>query len=447
MHATAPSLREDPRGCPVGTRSATAVDHAETGLRRLVTYVGDPFPDLDAAIAADPGWVLPHVMKANALLTMTEHGLARTAAECLAHAEALPASIDRERGHLAATRLCAEGRWDAACRAWDDLLLEHPRDLVALHAAHLFDFYRGDSRNLQRRVTRVMPAWSPSTPLGSHVFGMHAFGLEENNRFDLALEAAHAALSVERRDAWAIHAVAHVHEMRGEHEAGAAWLISREPDWAPDNALAYHNAWHLALFALERGDTDTALAVLDERVAPGAVTAMQRLDVAALLWRLRLMGVDAGDRWRHAAAGWPLDEDETGFYAFNDFHAAMAMAGAGRWEDADAILARVRARGGDTTDLGAMARDVGVPLIEGLIDHARGRHGNAVRKLAAVRDTCHRFGGSHAQRDLVDLTLMDAAARGGQAALAGHLLNERRLAKPDTPLTRFWSARCAPGRP
>lgn len=445
MTSSPGSLREDPRGCPVGTRSATAVDHAETALRRLVTYVGDPFPDLDAAIAADPTWVLPHVMKANGLLTMTEHGLARTAIDCLVQAEALAAPLERERRHLAATRLCAEGRWDAACRAWDDLLADHPRDLVALHAAHLFDFYRGDTRNLQRRVTRVLPAWSVSTPLGSHVFGMHAFGLEENNRFDLALEAAHAALSAEPRDAWAIHAVAHVHEMRGDFEAGAAWLTSREHDWAPDNALAYHNAWHLALFALERGDGPGALKVLDERVAPGAATAMQRLDIAALLWRLRLTGVDVGDRWRHAAAGWPLDGDETGFYAFNDFHAAMAMAGAGRWDDAAAILERVRARGDDTTDLGAMARDVGVPLIEGLIDHARGRHDSAARRLAAVRDTCHRFGGSHAQRDLVDLTLMDAAARGGRPALAWQLLNERRLAKPDTPLTRFWAARCTPG--
>ena len=272
-----------------------------------MSYYGDPIAALDAAIEADPSWSLPWLMKANALLMMTESGYAQLAVDCLARATALAGTAnDRQRAHLAATRLLADGQWAGACSAWERILLDHPQDLVALHSAHIFDFNRGDARNLQRRVTRVLPMWSPNAPLYSYVLGMHAFGFEENNLYRQALESAETALDIEPRDPWAIHAVAHVHEMQGQHEAGTAWLKSNSAVWSPDDALAFHNWWHLALFHLGRCDTVTALELLDERVMPGAATALQRLDVTAMLWRLRLLGVDVGDRWDALARAWPM---------------------------------------------------------------------------------------------------------------------------------------------
>ena len=66
-----------------------------------------------------------------------------------------------------------------------------------------------------------------------------------------------------------------------------------------------------------------------------------------------------------------------------------------------------------------MAAEVGVPLMTGVLDYGRGRYAEAVEALWSVRDVCHRFGGSHAQRDLVDQTLMDAAIRAGQPGSRG----------------------------
>jgi hypothetical protein len=88
-----------------------------------------------------------------------------------------------------------------------------------------------------------------------------------------------------------------------------------------------------------------------------------------------------------------------------------------------------------------MSAEVGVPLMTGILDHGRGHHEEAVEALWSVRDVCHRFGGSHAQRDLVDQTLMDAAIRAGRRPLARHLLNERLVAKARSPLTQHWAAR------
>ncbi len=433
----------DARGCAVGTGSRAALEHAEKGLWRMVSYYGNALDDLDAAIAEDPRWPLPHVMKANALLSMTEHGLGVTAAECLQRAAELVAAgggNERERRHVAATQACAAGQWHRACDLWERMLVDDPQDLVALQAAHLFDFYRGDSRNLHRRVARVLPQWSKQAPLYSFVLGLYAFGLEECNHYSQALDAGHAALAIDRRDPWAVHAVAHVHEMRGRFDDGATWLASRSDDWAPDNGFAFHNWWHLALFHLERCDATAALALLDERIMPGAEVALQRIDISALLWRLQLMGVDVGDRWSRCAALWP-GSPEAGFYAFNDLHAVLAFVGARQFEQAGRVLDAARERTRDATLLGTMAADVGLPLMQGVVAHGRERYAEAADALWAARDGCHRFGGSHAQRDLVDLTLMDAAIRAGQRSLARHVLNERLLFKSASPLTQYWAGR------
>ena len=86
----------------------------------------------------------------------------------------------------------------------------------------------------------------------------------------------------------------------------------------------------------------------------------------------------------------------------------------------------------------AMAREVGLPLMRALLAFGRGEHDVAAEGLYPVRTLAQRFGGSHAQRDLIDLTLLAAAARGRQRALGQALVRERLMAKPATPMTRHW---------
>ena len=272
----------------------------------------------------------------------------------------------------------------------------------------------------------MLPDWSPTAPLYSFVLGQYAFGLEECNLYPAALAAGEQALALDRRDPWAVHAVTHVHEMTGQYEDGARWLASREADWSPENGFAFHNWWHLALFHLEQLDTATALKIFDEHVAPGAELALQQVDAAALLWRLRLLDVDVGDRWLRLAPVWPTAAPDLGFYSFNDLHAVLTHVGAGDISAAQSILDLAVAGAGAATTCGAAAGDTGVPLM---------------RSVIAVRETAHRFGGSHAQRDLIEQTLLAAAIRAGRRPLARHLLNERMMAKPESPLTGFWKQR------
>ena len=437
------SHHRDRRDLPVGTASRAALDLHETALWHLVSFYGDPIAAFDATIAADPDWGLARIAKAVFILTLTEPAMLPQAHKLLAQTAPLMRSAPaHERGHFEAAQAAAAGRWREACARWDALLHDHPRDLLALTAAHLFDFYRGDARNLRQRVARVLPEWPADDPLQPYVLGMHAFGLEECNLYPQAEAAGREALAHDARGPWAIHAVAHVLEMQGRFDEGAAWLdtdpVGGHVGWA-DNGLAVHLWWHLALFRLEALDTAAALALFDARIG-GAASAvnLQWLDGAALLWRLQLLGADVGARWQALAGDWADPVGHAGHYAFNDMHALLALLGSGEFDRAAALVEA--SANSAREDNRAMTHEVGLPLMRGLTAYAKGDAAQACRLLYPLRPVAHRFGGSHAQRDLIDQTLL-AAAAAAAPSLGRALLNERRLAKPVTPLTAHWADR------
>jgi hypothetical protein len=432
----------DPRGCPSGSTEPAARDAVESALWRLMSFYDLPMADLDRAIAADPGWALPHVIKAGFLAGLTEPGMLAEATTHLQAARACTrAAPERERVHLEAVQQLLDGRWHAACRSWDELLLAWPRDGLALQWAHAWDFFRGDQVQLRQRPARVLPEWDDADPLTPYVMGMYAFGLEENHLYGAAEDVGRRALDINPRGPWAVHAVAHVMEMQGRFEEGAAWLRQRQADWAEGNGFAVHLWWHKALFRLEAMDMPGVMRLLDKYLGAAQLqVTLERLDAAALLWRLHLLGEDVSALAEALAQAWPDDEAAAGYYAFNDVHHLLALVLAGRVAQAEALLARCAARAMSSEDAKrsnhAMAREVGLPLMRGLLAYARGEFDAAADALYPVRAVAPRFGGSHAQRDLIDLTLLAAAARGSQRGLGRALLNERRLAKPLTPLTR-----------
>jgi hypothetical protein len=435
----------DRRGNPVSTASAAALEHAERALWRLMTFYGTPLDDLDRAAADDPAWPLPPLMKAGFLLGLSEARFAREGAAVLDALEPRLASANaRERAHFHALRTLQAGDWDGARRAWEALLLAHPRDALALQWAHLFDFYRGDAASLRQRVARVLPEWDAADPLYPHVLALHAFGLEESNLYDAAEATGRRALQADPKAPWAVHAVAHVMEMQGRHEEGTQWLLRSRPEWSAGNGFSVHLGWHQALFALERLDVAAALALHDEHIAAENTTVtLERLDSASLLWRLHLLEADVGTRWQRLVAAWDLDPAAAGHYAFNDLHALLALIGAGELARAAAWLqvASDRAEAATGTNR-AMAREVGLPLMRGMLAFAQARHDEAIDLLYAVRSLAHRFGGSHAQRDLIDQTLLAAAAQAGGRSVGRALLNERASTKAVTPLTAHWARRC-----
>ncbi len=421
----------DRRDVPVSTGNRHSLDRYETAVELLNGFFADPLAEIDRALAEDPEFVMGHCLRAGLFLISTEKAAEPELRRSIAAAEALAGRAnDRERGHIAAARAWAEGDFHRASELYGAILTDHPRDILALQIGHQTDFLLGRQEMLLNRVVRVLPAWDDAVPGHGYVLGMHAFGLEENHRYDHAEATGRRAVELGRRDPWAIHAVAHVMEMQGRVAEGIGWMTSRTEDWAPDNMLAYHNWWHLALYHLDRGETDRVLEIYDGAVRPGpSGIVMEMLDATSLLWRLHLRGIDVGERWRELADTWePMAEDA--YYAFNDMHAMMAFVADGRDGPARRLVAALERQAAGSGSNAAMTRDVGLPVCRALRAFGAGDYATAVDLLMPVRAVAHRFGGSNAQRDVIAQTLIEAALRGGNGRLAHVLAAERTELKP-----------------
>jgi hypothetical protein len=419
------SRHQDALGHALSGANPKAIDHYEQACHELRCLVADPLATATKALAESPGFTMAHALVAWLNLLGTEPGGIAPARAALEAARALPAD-ERESMHLAAIEHVVNGRWHAGGAVLEDLSIRWPRDVLALQVGHQVDFFTGHSRMLRDRIARAAPSWQLGMPGYHAVLGMHAFGLEEMGDYARAEALGRRAVELEARDCWGWHAVAHVMEMQDRRRDGVAWLGGGRATWSDNSFLAVHNWWHLALFHLGLDQVDEVMTLVDERiVGPGSPIVLEMIDASAMLWRLQLRGIDVGDRWNALADRWAAVSQQS-TYAFNDWHAMMAFVGAGRDDDAKALLAAQDEvlRCGDNDNVGFL-RDVGQDATRAVHAFAAGRYDETVRRLRPLRSRAHRFGGSHAQRDLIDLTLIEAARLDGQSLLADALVRER----------------------
>ena len=427
-------MLNDRYGNRVSTRSTAALAHYDEALLLNRLYRGDPIAALDAALAEDPGFTMAWAARAQILVQQGDRAYLEETERSL-DAGVASGGTDDERAHLAAAAHWARGRIERSAIARDN-----PRDMMALQTAHLGHFYLGRASDLRDGPLQALRAFGRGDDGYHAVLGMAAFGLEECGDYGRAEALGSEAVAIDPRDAWALHAVAHVHEMRGDTDSGMTWLNGNDEAMAAECGFSYHNWWHLALLHLDHNEHDAALALYDSRIRPDpdGDALLQWIDASALLWRLHLDAVDTGDRFARLADRWQRASDDR-WYAFNDCHAIMAFIGAGRLDDARTCLASLTRAADQDDDNAFVARSIGLPVAAALIAFAEGHYGEASEALIAIRGMAARFGGSHAQRDILSLTALHAAKRGKMTSAAAALLAERRFHKPASP----WVTRLA----
>ena len=428
-------MAADGRGLEM-TGSAASVAAYDRAIDHLIRFQPEVM-DLCAEAAQDRDCVLAGVLGAYLALMSTEAGAVAGAQEALAAAPVsdvpgFASLLPREWAHLAAARRWATGDMAGAGALLAEISLRWPRDLMALSVGHQVDFFTGDAVNLRDRIGRALGAWHEDDPQGGFLHGMYAFGLEECNLYGMSADAGLRAVELNPDDVWGIHAVVHTHEMQGQIPEGIRFLRDREAQWQSGNFLNVHNSWHYALYLLQGNDVPGALAVYDTVLHHGGSqdVALELLDATALLWRLWLEGIPVGDRWAPLAAAW-MRLLAPGFYPFNDMHAVMAFVGVGdldRAAEVVAALERVVAEAGPATTATTgwqMTASVGLPVCRSVLHFGRGRYQLVLDELLPIRTRVHEFGGSHAQRDAVERTLLEAAIRAGRTDLAMALVSER----------------------
>jgi len=429
-------MTKDAQGELVSGAQAESITLFDQAVRAFCLVYGDPLGLVDAALKISPGFVMAYLTKAWMLALPNDPALARIARKIIESAGTF-AMNERERAHYAAVELAATGSRRAAVAVLDRYLMSHPLDIVAHLAAAFLEVYRGRTPWERDRVARALPFWSKDTPGYGIMLALHGFGLEEGGDYARAEDESRAAVDLEPHNFFPHHTVAHVMEMTGRPEDGLGWMAAREAFWAaPDNGMRSHIWWHKSLFHLDLGQFDAALALYDGPILQTMRPIGTRLcDPTALLWRLDMLGCDVGNRWRDLLP--ILDGHADGkCLVFTDMHAAMAELRSGNEALVERRLSWMRATAASNAEAAPIYRDVGVPLVEGLMAFHQGAYDRAVARLFPIRYDLWQIGGSNAQRDIVDWTLTEAAVRGGMRDVALALSYERLGTRPRSMVNR-----------
>lgn len=411
------------------TTAEAAVPQAWDALQEAVLAHAAAAPGhLARVLAADPEFALAHAVKGLMLMSLARRELLEAARDCLMRARASaalrPVTL-RERHYIDALALWLAEKPRHAAQRLETALESHPQDVLALKLSHGLRFLLGDQAAMLASLQRAAPHFGDDHPLAGFVHGCHAFALEERGHYTEAERAGRHAVTLAPRDAWGRHAVAHVLEMTGRTEEGIAWLCNGR-QWAHANNLRFHIVWHLALFRLERGETQEVLRLYDSEIRGEQSDDFRDIaNGASLLARLAFAGVDVGTRWEELADK-AQGRVEDGRLVFADLHYVLALLGADRQAGAQAIArSLVRdARVHSNLERREAARH-GALAAHGLIAFGEGDHAEAARMLGEARAGLITVGGSHAQRDVFEQAYVEALMRSGEHDRAAHVLAER----------------------
>ena len=415
----------DRHGLSLTTASPAARDAYVEGCAAKLTMYPGAVEAFDRAIAADPGFALAHAARAHALL---ERGDAAAAHAAMAAASSHAADLSaREKSHVAFFGLLAAGDSERALAAVHAHLGEWPRDALVLATTAFTNGLIGSSgragqkRMLLELLDRLAPDWGDDWWFTAH----HGMALSENGQRAAARPKIDRSLAQNPKNPWAAHARAHLSYEEGDANAARAFLVSWLPTYPRGGALYSHLSWHLALVHLEAGDAAAADRLFREAFAPDVHSGPPRgkvTDAVSFLWRWELAGHP-----RDAAAWRTMHDFASGALpragvAFSDMHVALAQAVAGN----NAALA---ARAAEIGELARAGRYPSGPLVPA-VSHAfaafeQRDFAAALDAIEPVAGELERIGGSRAQLDLVELTLLRAYLGAGRQDDARRMLSGR----------------------
>ena len=433
------------------TASPEAVGAFAEAVEAIAAHRPNAAEALERALQADPMLVAGHALKGFCGIVLARDEMVATSRDALMAArfglaDRAEASAD-ERALIAALGLAVEGRLRAAADRLEVRLRANPQALLLVKLVHSLRFMSGDVVGMRRVGEAILPSWSLGQPGYGYVLGCHAFALEESGELEAALRVGREAVEREPRDAWGLHAVAHVYEMTGGTLNGIAWLERTRAGWTGCNNFAFHLAWHLALFQLERGLHDRVLDLYDEAVRPRPTDDFRDVaNAASLLWRLRQEGEEVDHRWDELAEIARRRRGET-VLVFATLHYLLALVATGDLAAAGDLVCSLETRAATGMDDQALvASTVGLPMARAILDLARDGPKRAAPELATLVHGLPQIGGSGAQRDVFVRSLAElAACKGDLATVRAILALRQQMKREDRFARQLGIERCRTG--
>ena len=427
-------LPTDRFGLAITTASPRALELYDDTIDRLFTLQPGGDALIDEALALDPDFALAHCAKARTLMVAGDAPAGRASARRARDlAERLSA---RERGHAGIVSMVLNGEPLAdSLEAVREHAAAYPRDAVPLSFAlgvyGLLGF-GGFSDFVDRQVAllqSIAPAWGDDWWYLASLGWAHV----EAGQADIGIPMLDRALELTPDNANAVHGRAHGYYEQGAAAEGEAFIGTWLPRYDRAAPLHGHLGWHLALFALQRGEVERAVSIYLDNVSPAASQALPMftmIDCAAFAMRCTLYGHPLPPDELRAVASFAQRHFPKPGVAFVNVHHALAQAVAGRpgalaaWNTAvDEVLGLGRQASGPI--VADVCRAVGA--------FVEGRFRDAAGSLEGVLSDLPRLGGSGAQRDVfIDLAIIahrlagdavaaEAMARRRWRARAGHL--------------------------
>ena len=421
-------MTSDICNAPVSLSAPGALSSWNNMIRAFLAHGTTTPQHLGALLEAEPDFAMGYAAKGLFSLMMGRAEMWEVAegARDAAHGARAKGPITQRE----ALWITALDRWLAesptgAVAAMEDVLAKHPTDTLSAKVSQAIRFILGDAAGMRTSIERVLSAHDADHPLRGYAMGCHAFTLEETGEYAAAEHAGRTGLIHAPDDAWGLHAVAHVHDMRAEPDAGIRLIEDNPGAWDQSNNFRYHVWWHKALLHLDRGEHDVALALYDSQIRADKTDDYRDIaNATSLLMRLELDGIEVGNRWDELGA-LSANRIDDGCVVFADLHYQLALAGAGNAEAALAMTARFARDAKQTGDMAERVINPGVTALAGLNAFAEGRYGEAFVQLAAARPAMQTIGGSHAQRDVFERMTIDAGLRAGHADATETILLER----------------------
>ncbi len=424
----------DRYGLALSTSSRAAADRFQEGMDALLSFSAGAGEAFAAAAEADEGLAVAHPGAALVAALFGDTAGARASAERAR--ERVAGATRRERQHVEAVHAFIAGETARAFALVDDHVAEFPRDALLVNQASSAIALAGRSDRQAHRVAFLEPL-APAYGDDWWFHSARAFAYHEVERFDESRRLSERSLQQYPRNANAIHNIAHICFETVDHEGGAAVLDEWMTRYDRRASFHCHLAWHQAMFALHRGQPARALQIFRDDIA-GAANARSNLsDGTALLWRLRLDGA-ADLPWRALAD--LAERVSRPAFIFGEIHAALAYAACGDTAALDRLMDGLRglhARGHP------IAGTVALPVVQGLAAFAAGDHAGALAHLEPIEGDLHRIGGSHAQWELIEETMVAAYLTLERHDDAVRLLRRRLLRRP-SPRDLRALERCAP---
>ena len=424
----------DRYGLPLSTSSPAARDAYVAGVDCLLSAAHGDQTHLARAVEADPDFALAHAALARARFLMADVSGARQSA---ARARELsPTATPREQGHVDALCLAIEGKPVEAFAATRAHLTQHPRDaMVASPATGVFGLI-GFSGRQGREPEQVefLEGLKPHLADDWWFQAVYAFALEEHGQLDEAHELIERSMTTNPRNAHGAHIKAHVLYEQGEDRAALDYLDAWLPTYPREGLMHCHISWHVALFALMLGDIERAWQVYQAQVHPGGAWGPAlnvATDSTSFLWRAELAGHGRKPSlWNEVHVYGQKSFPKPGI-AFVDVHRALAAVAAGDRDGIASYVAELEQRAASGR---SPAGDVVPRLANGLAAYGDGDWVKAIAALEPALAETVRIGGSRAQRDLIENTLLAAYLKAGRDADARKLLAAHTDRRPSVPV-------------